>query len=323
MTSARKSTRYVRLAVALTSLVVLSGCAARGGHFASRFVKPGEPTASFDDVGAAQPTESLADWGRRLRHLQANARPKTSLLPTIESQNRDLAAALLRLSFEENAENHRLVAAAYRKVGVNDHAFRHYQRALKIDSCDSGAHEGVARLWRDWGRPDLALSDVHRAIHCEPYSVSAHNTLGTVLLTLGQPGNARRAFEFALMLDDRAAFALNNLCYLSIQEGKGAAAQQACEKALALEPTLIAAQTNLALAYALQGDVAKAEGRLLDRPDRASGQYNVGILRMALGRFSDAVESFQDALAIRPSLPMAARRAAQARELAAEKHKEY
>ena len=309
--------RILRLAIALASVVVLSGCAARNNGFASRFVTPGEPTVSYDGPEIASPEESLADYGRRLRALQANVRAKPSLLPTMESRDPALAAALLRLAFEETAENHRMVAGAYWDAGISDYAHRHYRRALRLDPCDSASHEGIARLWRAWGRPELALGDVYRAIHCRPHSASAYNTLGTILVSLDQRTNARQAFEFALRLDDRAAFALNNLCYLSILEGKGVAAQGACERALKLEPSLAAARTNLALAHAIQGNVSRAERGLLSRPDEARGQYNVGMLRMALGRYADAIDAFELALKAKPALAEAARRVVQARESAA------
>jgi Flp pilus assembly protein TadD len=131
--------------------------------------------------------------------------------------------------------------------------------------------------------PDLALGDAYRALRCRPDSAAAHNTLGTVLQALGQTKNARRAFDRALELDPDATFALNNLCYLSLQEIKAREAQQACERALAkkpLEPMLTAARTNLALAFAMQGDIPRAETQLLENPDTVAGHFNVGMLRM-------------------------------------------
>jgi Flp pilus assembly protein TadD len=245
------------------------------------------------------------------------ARTKASFLPTIESSDRRLASAIAMLAISETAENHRAVAAAYHNAGVLDYAYRHFQRALKLEPCDSAAYEGIARLWREWGRSDLALGDAYRAIHCRPRSASAYNTLGTVFLSLGQRDNARGSFEAALRLDSQAAFALNNLCYLSVAEGNGAAAQRACERALALDPTMPTARTNLALAYALQGDRSNAERRLLSGSNVASGHFNVGILRMSLGLYEDAAESFELALKAQPNLSEAARRAVQARTFAA------
>jgi Flp pilus assembly protein TadD len=310
------------LVIPVIAGVLLSGCAARKGpSFANRFVKPGEPTTSFDAPGAAAPQQTLDDYGRRLRSLQSMPRTKASLLPTIESSDRRLSAALQMLAFHETAENHRAVARAYRDAGVTDYAYRHFVRALKLEPCDSASHEGIAQLWREWGRPELALGDVYRAIHCQPQSASAYNTLGTVLLTLGQRANARKAFDFALRLDAGAAYALNNLCYLSVVEGNGVGAQQACERALSLEPTLRSAKINLALAFAMQGEVSIAEQRLMGGVTVATGQYNVGILRMSLGQYADAADAFELALKAQPNLSEAARRAVQARAFAAA-HKE-
>lgn len=306
-----------RVSAVLLLAAVVSGCAARHGSLVDRFVKPGEPTLSFGDPPILPSRDDLQDYSRKLRELQAKAAPRSSLLPTMETRDPALAAALLRLALVETAENHRLVAGAYRSAGISDYAHRHYQRALKLEPCDGAAYEGLARVWRDWGLPGLALGDAHRALHCAPRSASAHNTLGTVLQALGYHRDARMAFDRALRLDSAAVFALNNLCYLSLQERDGARAQQDCERALAIEPAMAAARNNLALAYAIQGDIAQAERRFLDSPDPAEGQYNVGILRMSLRQYPEAAQAFDLAAATRPSLWEAARRAAQARAAAA------
>jgi Flp pilus assembly protein TadD len=311
------SSRIAGRSCALAMIVfAASGCASRPGTFAHRFVKPGEPTASYD--GPAQGREpDLAEYSRKVRELQVKARPKTGLLPTVEQLNPDLAEALLRVASMDTAENHRLAAAAYRRAGVNDYAFRHYQRALRLVPCDSAAFEGLARTWRDWGMPDLGLGDAHRAIYCRPHSASAYNTLGTLLEALGQRKHAREAFQFAVRLQADASFAWNNLCFLSVREGDGPAAQRACERALALQPDMTAARTNLALAYAIQGHVARAEAQLLDSPDPAEAQYNVGILRMSVGDYGAAATAFDRAAVRRPSMWDARRRAEQARQLLA------
>jgi len=307
------------LAVAL--LISVSGCAARGRSSSSRFVKAGEPSTSFDAPGEAPKTdprpESLAAYVRQLRTLQANARTTISLGSMIESHDPVLASALLKLKMLPTAANHGEVARAYVNAGITDFAYRHYQAALRMQPCDSGAFEGLARLWRQWGVADLALGNAHRAVHCRPTSASAHNTLGTVLVALGQLEQAKAAFETARRIDGTAAFALNNLCYVALQQGHGPAAQTACERALALEPTMSAANTNLALAYALQGNLTVAEDRLLHDADRATGFYNVGVLRMSMSQYSAAATAFDLATDTRPSLADAARRAAQARVKAA------
>lgn len=308
---------YAPVAV-LVAVIAASGCAARQDRLANRFIKPGVPTTSFDGVARKPPAEDLHEYSRKVRELQSRAAPKNSLLPTIESRDPELSKALLQLAIFETAENHRRVAAAYRRAGITDYAFRHLHRALRLEPCDSLAYEGMAQMWRDAGLPELALGDSYRALACRPNSASGLNTLGTVFQALGQAENARRAFNEALRVDTQAVFALNNLCYLSIQEGNGPAAEAACRRALTMEPGLTASRNNLALAFALQGRIVDAEAGLLESPDRAEGQYNVGILRMALGNFQDAAAAFDLAASERPSLWEAARRAVQARVLAAQ-----
>jgi Flp pilus assembly protein TadD len=307
------SSAAARVVVVGVTLLVSSACAVKHDTFVNRFVKPGEPGVSFGAPLPAPSDRDLQSYSHKVRELQAKATPKTSLLPTIESRDPALADALLRLALNATAENHRKVAAVYRTAGVRDYAFRHYQRALRIDPCDASSHEGLAQLWRDWAMPAAALSDAYRAIHCRPDSAAAYNTLGTTMQALGQHKNARSAYERALELDPAAAYALNNLCYLSIEEGDTLAALKTCARALSADPTMTAARNNLALAYAIQGDVARAEGLLLENADPVIGQYNVGILRMSLGRFAGAAQAFDVAAARRPSLWNAHRRAAQAR----------
>jgi Tfp pilus assembly protein PilF len=309
----------VRLAALSLCAAVAAGCSARQGSLAHRFVKPGEPAWSIPAAPVQAPEQDLQEFARKLRELQVKAGPRSqSLLPTIESRDPRLAAALLRLAMEPGPDSHRMVADAYRAAGVNDHAFRHFQRALKLDACDSAAYEGLAQIWRDWGMPGLGLGDAHRAIYCRPHSASAYNTLGTVLFALGQPQPARESFEFALQLQPDAAFALNNLCYMAVRAMDGARAEKSCRQALAMAPEMAAASNNLALAYAVQGELDRATLRLLDSPDVAQAHYNVGILMMASAQYDAAARAFDKAAAERPGYWIALRRAAQARELAKE-----
>jgi Flp pilus assembly protein TadD len=265
----------------------------------------------------------LSEYTRKVRELQSRAVPKSSLLPTIEGRDRALAAALLRLTLQESAENHRLVAAAYRQAGVEDYAFRHLQRALRINRCDADAYDALAQLWRDWDQPGIALGEAYRGLYCRADSAPLYNTLGTVLLALRQPQNARHAFERALQIDSRAAFAMNNLCYVSLGEGDPETAQRFCAAALAIEPTMTAAGNNLALAYAIGGDSPRAEQQFGHGPDEAIGHFNVGVLRMSQGKYGAAAQAFDRASVAKPSYWIASRRAAQARGLALTSEQNY
>lgn len=178
----------------------------------------------------------------------ADVRPASSasLLPTVETSDPTLSAALVKLSIAQTPEAHRIVADRYRELGILDMAHDHFLRASQLDRFDAAAYEGLARIWRDWGFPQLGLADASRAVYHAPSSASAHNTLGTVLAALGHDGEARREYERAVQLDPRAAYALNNLCYLSFLKGDAAKALAECEAALAVDPALMAARETLA-----------------------------------------------------------------------------
>ena len=183
-----------------------SGCAARRAGFAQKFVKPGEPTIELGDPPA--PRQSAVIF-RSTRGSCGSCRPrrrrKRHLLPTIESRDPVLErGAVAGGCWRRHAANHRLVAAAYRRAGVADYAFRHYQRALRLDSCDSAALQGIAQLWRDWGMPDLALGDAYRAVSCQPKSPAAPTTRWARCSRRSASMRAQtRAYERALLLDDR------------------------------------------------------------------------------------------------------------------------
>lgn len=301
-------------AVLLTAFAIVSGCAARGGGFASRFVRPGQPSVTFDAERPAAP--DLHEYMQRVRALQSRAVPKNSFLPTIETTDPALSKALVVLAMHESAEQHLAVAAAYRNAGVLDYAFRHFQRATVLQPCDAAAYDGMARIWRDWGMPDIALSDAYRAVHCNGSSAAIYNTLGTIFEILGQPSAAAGAYQRAVAIDPGAAFALNNLCHLDIAAGNANGAKALCERALTEAPALWVARNNLALVEARLGDVTAAEARLQTGPPDATSFYNAGVLKLSESRFAEAAVLFDRAAAAEPALTIARRRSVQARKAA-------
>lgn len=259
--------------------------------------------------------DTVRDYVRKVRELQAKAQPKSSLLPTLESTDPFLSKALLALAIDETADRHVMVAEGYRNAGVTDYAFRHYLRATTLDPCSAAGYDGMARLWRDWGRPDIAIGDSYRAVYCNPRSAEIYNTLGTIMAALGQTGNARNAYRKSLALDAHNAPALTNLGYMELEAGHPNDAIRLCAKAVSEAPGFEPARNNLALAYISRGDYAAAEQALQSAPN-AVAQYNLGVLRLATGDYKRAAEAFEAAAALQPSMRIARLRAVQARRAA-------
>jgi tetratricopeptide (TPR) repeat protein len=241
--------RRVRPARGLWLLVwaVATGCAAHGPRATSNpFVTPGKPTLEIGEPLAVAKPLKAAKGSDGSSHPAAKLRPVSNLLPTIESRDPLLSAALLRLAIAPTAEAHRAVGDRYRVLGILDMAYDHYLRASQIDRTDSAAYEGLARVWRDWGFPDLGAPDASRAVFYAPLSASAHNTWGTVLTATGHRADARREYERAVALDPDAAYAWSNLCYLSFLDGDDARAAIECRTALSVDPGLAAALGTMA-----------------------------------------------------------------------------
>ena len=165
--------------LAIAAAALLSGCAARGGAVAPT-PRP-SPTADVAS-GAQSPAAELSDYMAKIRHVSTAAEPArpATVLETLETRDADLAEDLRRLSAAPTGAAHRAVAERYRLRGVLDAAHRHYNAAVRLDSHDALAYEGLARVWRDWRLPHLALGDAYRAVHFAQRSAARYSTLGTV-----------------------------------------------------------------------------------------------------------------------------------------------
>jgi tetratricopeptide (TPR) repeat protein len=290
--------------------MLLSGCATRK----ARTSQPRLPQPKA--AGAHGPAqESLSDYIKKVRHLSANARPlnKNEAAESLETRDPAIAAELLQVSNQPTAERYRSLAEHYRERGVLDAAYRNFNRAIALNPRDGAAYEGLARVWRDWGLPQLAVGDAHRAMYYAPQMASARNTFGTVMQALGQYREARDAYELARLLEPEAAYPVNNLCYLSFVQGHIDAAIETCKKALEIDPSMRAARNNLALAFAASGRIDLAENQFVDVNDRASGLYNTGLVYLAAGDKTAALNAFDEATKVSPTFHVARERARQIR----------
>ena len=299
---------------------LVSGCAAHTSQgLSQQLIQPGEANAQVE-APEDLPEQSPETASGEARESSADARPasKTERLPTLETRDPTLVAALKALAAVPSGENHRWVAEAYRRLGVLDAAHKHLTHARDLDRSDAAAFDGLARIWRDWGFAHLGLGDAYRAIYFAPSSPTTHNTLGTLLQAVGHRQAARQSYDRALALDPRAAYAINNLCYVSFLDGEFTRALAHCRTALRIEPGLVAARNNLALVHAATGRIDRARREFFVAGDAAAGQYNLGIVHLAKREYARAAEAFDAAAEARPSLHAARARAKQARTLAAQ-----
>jgi len=201
------------LACVFGSLFVAS-CATRSAS--TPFVKKKE---GFVDVGGYPDTLSgpkREEFERAKREaLARRAGEKPAALPSIESRDPALRAALAALGAKPSADDHLRVARAYQQVGVQDIALDHYSDALRLAPKSVPALDGRARLWRDAGMIVPALADAHRARYYDPTSAEVRNTLGTILERRGLCAEALGQYREALRLRPDAAWAQQNVTRLA------------------------------------------------------------------------------------------------------------
>jgi tetratricopeptide (TPR) repeat protein len=274
--------------------------ASQAGAPADTSVMPVPVAARSSAKAAASPAAadsngSLETFMTTVRELSLRARPERPDLPTVETSDPNLKAALAASSAAPSPESLRAVAVEYQRVGVLDRAHGALEQAIHLRPTDPLTHDALARLWRDEGFPNLALGEAYRAVHYSHGSAGARNTLGTVLQALGRHHAAVEEFAALVAKQPDAAYGWNNLCYASIADGKPVEATAACRAALRLAPDFTAAQNNLGLARAQAGDFAGAAAafRLAGNPPRAD--FNMGMARAATGQYSQAASAFERA----------------------------
>jgi tetratricopeptide (TPR) repeat protein len=282
---------YPRRVTAVGAAVCLLAAALSGGCAAHR----------------AASDRRLVDYLAEIREV-AVARPPTAAGATLERSDPGLAAAQLRLAVAQTADHHRQVAEAYARLGVRDLAYYHFAAAVRLNSADAYAYEGLARIWRDWGFPQRGLSDAHRAVFYAPGVAVMQNTLGTILLRLGQPAAARASFERALVLEPDAGYVVSNLCYMDVAQARTSHAVDACKTAVTMRPRSKATRNNLALAYAAAGDFDSAEAEFSATGGPAEAAYNLGIAYMIEQQLEEAAAAFRTARRADPAYPLAIER---------------
>jgi tetratricopeptide (TPR) repeat protein len=211
--------RLVRRATAcraagIVALAALLGAACASGRPSNRFIRYGDAPAPIELMEApvaAIPALSDAVVAAAVGKAKRERGEPPAALPTAETTNDDLRAALRILRERPSAVAHLRAAQAYARLGVRDFSMDHYDQAIELDPASAAAYDGRARIWRDWKVPGYAIGDAQRAVYYAPRSAAAQNTLGTVLLLIGSCRLAEAAFKRALVLEPTAGYAVENL----------------------------------------------------------------------------------------------------------------
>ena len=176
--------------------------------------------------------------------------------------------------------------------------------ARQPDSAKAHYNAGIALL--RLGRLEEALAASRTALQHDPNYVEAHSNAGAALFKLGRFDAAEAHYRRALERRPDYAPALRNLIVLLVRQDRFDEAEQRLRSPQAATGTLLDVEGELRLrqgryaeAVALYRSLAEAQ------PDNAEAHSNIGVALYHLGRPSEALASFQRALALDPDLESA------------------
>ncbi len=218
----------------------------------------------------------------------------------------DEALATLRLALEDDPfllGAHLGEARIYRGRGDTNAALAAYTRAKSIDPNNFDATYGGALMEHLSGRLLDAVEGYLDAIRLEPDSFDAFRDLGAAYLQLGQPVAAMAPAERATRLDPTSRPAWSNLAVAQGMLGRWEDAVDSYRRAAELGSLDDLMLVGLANAHIQLGNFERAVNVLASMQRRAPtvrGHERMGYAYFKLGRYDEAVEEFDAALAMDP-----------------------
>lgn len=223
------------------------------------------------------------------------------------------------------------------KASIFDRAVAAHLRALNLSENDPMIYGNLAGVYYDKGLYDLALDTSRRAIELQPNFPDAYCNLANALKAKGQIPEAEECYTTALRLCPTHVHSLNNLANIKRDLDSKEEATRLYLNALEVCPEFGTAHSNLASVLHAQGKLNEAVphykeairiqssqkepkiGKLLEKIQNASGaalqcytranqlfpnlhdvHSNLGCALKDLNRLSEAIESFRNALKLKP-----------------------
>ncbi|KAA0686776.1 tetratricopeptide repeat protein [Azospirillum brasilense] len=189
-------------------------------------------------------------------------------------------------------------AQALEALGRMDEALAQRRIAALLAPDDAALLEMLAL------RPDAGEGELRRALRLDPERAVLWNRLGAWRKDRGALPTARSAYECGLTLDPADAALWNNRANVLKGQGDPDGARDALRRAVALRPDAAAIRNNLADAHTLCGDpqaaLAEAEAALARDPALADARVARAAALLALGRFAEGWDAWEDRWSAEP-----------------------
>jgi tetratricopeptide (TPR) repeat protein len=194
------------------------------------------------------------------------------------------------------------LANALRQLGESEEAIACSRRAIALAPGLAMAHNNLGLLLASRGERAAAVTSYREALRLKPRYIEAFNNLGTVLREQGARREALSLCRQAVELDPSRADGHCNLGYALFDARRLAEAVGSFRTALALDARNVSAHLGLAAALRVQGFSAEAEAScqaaLAAEPRSSAALSLLGELCADRGRFEQALELFERAIAL-------------------------
>lgn len=263
----------------------------------------------------------------RLEAAVENYRRSLALNSGIAAVHYNLGAALKGLGQIEDAaescrralainpglvEAHHMLGLLLKEQGKPAQAQLRFEQVLRAQPDNADACFELGEVLKTQGKKDEAVTRYRHAVQIRPENVGWRNALGLALIEQSQFAEAEDCFRKAVGLQPDSAEAHNNLASALMLQGKIDEAVRHYQIAIERNPT--GADTYINMGVALlqkRGNIGEAiklyQSALQRNPDHAELYSSLGTLQQIVGRLDLAMESYQQALRIKPGLMIAQR----------------
>jgi tetratricopeptide (TPR) repeat protein len=173
---------------------------------------------------------------------------RLSLLRSFAPAVREAGAAIAL--YPDIPEGYLQRAIVYKDQSNDLKAMEDYQKAIKIDDNQPGAHYNLAQCMRRVRLREQAVKEYRRSIELDPNMAEAYNNLGVTLRELGHTDQAIVEFKNAIAKEPRYRRAYNNLGASYAETGHVDQAIVVFKDTTQRFPDYPQGYKNLAMAYA-------------------------------------------------------------------------
>jgi len=245
---------------------------------------------------------ALGDLGRHTEALQCYERA-LALKPDLAAIHRGRGTALLQLGRIDEAlgslqQAVRLapndahaqcdLGVALERVARHQDALQCFKRAIALDPKHAEAHHNLGLVEAALGRHREALASIERALALQPRQPQAHSNRGNALRALGRPAEALESYQRALSIQSGDAITLHNRGLALMDLERPIEALASFDQALASSPAPSGVPSGA------------ASSAVASLTASAPTHFSRGRVCLQLGRASEALASFERALALAP-----------------------